>query len=422
MKKKLSIIGLGYVGLPLAMALEKYYRVVGYDINKDRISQLKTGKDKNNEFTKRQLLSKNLKLTYDVSDTKNSQIFIITVPTPIFKNKLPNLNYLKKACEQVGKNLISGSIVIFESTVYPGCTENFCVPIIEKISKKKYNKSFFVGYSPERINVGDSKHNLQNIKKIVSASNKRTLNIVAKMYSKIIISGVYLCQNLKTAEAAKAIENAQRDINIAFINEVGNIFSKLDIKLNDVLQAARTKWNFLDFKPGLVGGHCIGVDPYYLTYCAKKVGLNPKVIHSGRHTNDNMPKNLSNIFFDKILYNFKRQKKIDILILGLAFKENTNDIRNSKVFDLAKYLKGKGCNIDIYDPLIEKDLTSSNFKLIEISQLKKKYHGIFCAALHKDIIKNLNKIFKLTYKKSIIFDLKDTMTTLKLKNNNIHKF
>jgi UDP-N-acetyl-D-galactosamine dehydrogenase len=423
MKKKISIIGLGYVGLPLAMAFEKHYRVVGYDVLKERISQLKIGNDTNNEFKKNELvLSKNLKLTDDISDTKNSEIFIITVPTPIFKNNLPNLNYLKKACEKVGNNLKKGSIIIFESTVYPGCTEDFCVPLIEKISNKKYNKDFFVGYSPERINVGDKKHNLQNIKKIVSASNKKSLNIIVKMYSKIIIAGVHVCQNLKTAEAAKAIENAQRDINIAFINEVGNIFSKLDIKLNDVLQAARTKWNFLDFRPGLVGGHCIGVDPYYLTYCAKKVGLNPKVINAGRHTNDNMSKELSNMFFDKLINSFKKEKKLNILILGLSFKENTNDTRNSKVFDLARNLKKKGCNIDVYDPLIDNNLSSTNFKIVNMPKLKNKYHGIFFAVAHKKIIKDLNKIFKRIYKKSIIFDVKDTVASLKLKNNNIYRF
>ena len=423
MKKKLSIIGLGYVGLPLAMAFEKHYQVIGYDVFKERISQLKVGRDKNNEFTKNEIFSsKNLKLTDDISKTKGSEIFIITVPTPIFKSNLPNLNYLKSACEQVGKNLKTNSIIIFESTVYPGCTEDFCVPIIEKNSKKKYNKNFFIGYSPERINVGDKKHNLQNIKKIVSGSNKKTLNIVANIYSKIIIAGVHKCQNLKTAEAAKAIENAQRDINIAFINEVGNIFSKLDIKLNDVLQAARTKWNFLDFKPGLVGGHCIGVDPYYLTYCAKKVGLNPKVIDAGRHTNDNMHIGLSNIFFYKLKENFKKEKQINILIIGLSFKENTNDIRNSKVFDLAKNLKSKGCNIEVYDPLIEKGLTNNYFKLVDMPNLKKKYHGIFFAVAHKEILKDLKKIFKLIYKKSIIFDLKDTIASLKLKNNNIYRF
>ena len=422
MKKKLSIIGLGYVGLPLAMAFEKHYSVVGYDVLKERISQLKIGKDKNNEFSKNEILSsKNLKLTDNISDTKNSEIFIITVPTPIFKNNLPNLNYLKKACEQVGKNINKNSIIIFESTVYPGCTEDFCIPIIEKISKKKYNKGFFVGYSPERINVGDKKHNLQNIKKIVSASNKKTLKEIASIYSKIIIAGVHMCKNLKTAEAAKAIENAQRDINIAFINEVGNIFSKLDIKLNDVLEAARTKWNFLDFRPGLVGGHCIGVDPYYLTYCAKKVGLNPKVIDAGRHINDGMSKELANIFFDKLKYNFGK-KNINILILGLSFKENTNDIRNSKVFDLAKDLKRKGCNVDIYDPLVEKNFTNNHFKLVDMPKLKSKYHGIFLAVAHKKIVKDLKKILKLIHKKSIIFDLKDTIAPLKLKNNNIYRF
>lgn len=423
MKQTISIIGLGYVGLPLAVSFSKYFKVIGYDISKDRISQLKNGFDSNNEFSKKKInLSKNLKFTNQIQKTKNSEIFIITVPTPIFKNKLPNLNYLKKACEQVAKNIKYKSTIIFESTVYPGCTEKFCIPIIEKISKKKLNTDFFVGYSPERINVGDKKHDLENITKIVSGSNKNSLKKISKLYSKIIKSGVHQCKNIKTAEAAKAIENAQRDINIAFINEVGSIFSKLNISLYEVLEAAKTKWNFLDFKPGLVGGHCIGVDPYYLTYCAKKIGFNPKLINAGRNTNDNMSLKFADFFYNSVKKNFGNKKKINLLILGLSFKENTNDIRNSKVFDLAKYLKKKGSNVDIYDPLINKEIKNKNFKFFNCFNLSKKYHGIFFAVPHETIVKNFNKVLKLTYKNSIIFDMKNILKSSKFSSQNILKF
>ena len=423
MKQTISIIGLGYVGLPLAVAFSKYFKVIGYDISKNRVSQLKSGFDSNKEFSKKKInLLKNLKFTNQIQKTKNSEIFIITVPTPIFKNNLPNLNFLKKACEQVAKNIKYKSTIIFESTVYPGCTEDFCVPIIEKISKKKLNKDFFVGYSPERINVGDKKHGLENITKIVSSSTNNSLKKITKIYSKIIKSGVHQCKNIKTAEAAKAIENAQRDINIAFINEVGSIFSKLNISLHEVLDAANTKWNFLDFKPGLVGGHCIGVDPYYLTYCAKKIGFNPKLINAGRNTNDNMSLKFAEFFLKSIKKNFCKKIKINLLILGLSFKENTNDIRNSKVFDLAKYLKKKGSNVDIYDPLIDQKIENRNFKFFNSFNLKRKYHGVFFAVPHKIIIENLNKILKLTYKNSIIFDLKNILKSSKFSNKNILKF
>ncbi len=423
MKQTISIIGLGYVGLPLAVAFSKYFKVIGYDISKNRVAQLKNGFDSNKEFSRKKInLLKNLKVTNQIQKTRNSEIFIITVPTPIFKNKLPNLNFLKKACEQVAKNIKYKSTIIFESTVYPGCTENFCVPIIEKISKKKLNTDFFVGYSPERINVGDKKHGLENITKIVSASNNLSLKKISKLYSKIIKSGVHQCKNIKTAEAAKAIENAQRDINIAFINEVGNIFSKLNIGLHEVLEAANTKWNFLNFKPGLVGGHCIGVDPYYLTYCAKKIGFNPKLINAGRNTNDNMPLKFADFFYKSVKKNFDKKKKINLLVLGLSFKENTNDIRNSKVFDLAKYLRKKGSNVDIYDPLIDEKIENKNFKFLNCFNLNKKYHGIFFAVPHNIIVKNFNRILKSTYKNSIIFDLKNILKNSKFSKKNILKF
>ena len=339
LKKNIAIIGLGYVGLPLAISFQKIYNVIGYDTSVERIDELKKNNDSNKQYSKKSLrVLKNIKFTNDSKILKKTEILIVTVPTPINNKNLPDLSYLKKSCKIVGKNIQKKSIIIFESTVYPGCTEEVCIPLIEKFSKKKINRDFYVGYSPERINVGDKKHTLEKIKKIVSGSNKFTTDKIANLYSKIIKAGVHKCPSIKTAEAAKAIENAQRDINIAFINEITKIFYQLKINTNDVLNAAATKWNFLNFKPGLVGGHCIGVDPYYLTYKAKKIGFNPKVILVGRETNDNMSSFLSKLFIEKM-----KERKLGkkILILGLSFKEDVSDIRNSKIFDMIEYFHKK---------------------------------------------------------------------------------
>ena len=405
--KKISLIGMGYVGLPLAKALQKYYTIVGYDKSYSRIKELIKGYDRNNQFTKKELSNcKRLFFTEESSYLNDTDIFIVTVPTPIYTNKSPDLRHLINACKLIGKKIKQNSIVIFESTVFPGCTESICGPIIEKFSNKKVNKDFFLSYSPERINVGDKKNTLENITKIVGASNNKTLKTVSEVYSKIIKAGVYKCESIMIAESAKAIENAQRDINIAFINEIGKIFNKLNINLNSVLKAASTKWNFLNFKPGLVGGHCIGVDPYYLTYVAKKIGIKPKVIDAGRDTNDLMYKSLAIDFLKKIPIN-KNKKKINILILGLAFKENTNDLRNSKIFDLCKYLKHKGCNVSVYDPLINIKVKDKNFYFSNKLNFKRKFSGIFLAVPHKEILIKLEKLKKFINKGAIIYDLKD---------------
>ena len=402
--KKISIIGLGYVGLPLAIAFKKYYKVYGFDKDKKRIDELNRGIDRNNEIKKSELLNKKkIFYTYQIKDIKNSDFIIVTVPTPITKNKLPDLKPLSSSCKLISKFIKKKSVIIFESTVYPSCTEKYCVPIIEKYSKMKLNRDFYIGYSPERINVGDKKHTLENIVKIVSGSNSLSLKKVSNLYSKIIKAGIYECPNIMTAEAAKAIENAQRDINIAFINEVSVIFNKLNIKTSEVLNAAKTKWNFLNFTPGIVGGHCIGVDPYYLTYVAKKVGVRPKIIDAGRTTNDSMHKHLGTDFLKKI---YSSRKKMNILILGLAFKENTNDLRNSKIFDLCKYLKSKNHNIVVYDPLICLEIKNINFEFVNKLKFKKKFDAIFFAVPHEKILSNLNKIVSFLKNKSIIYDLK----------------
>ncbi len=338
-KKYISIIGLGYVGLPLAVEFAKFFDVIAFDYNSKRINELRNNLDENNEIKKNELKKlKKLYFTENEKDLKKSNIFIIAVPTPIKKNKKPNLIFLKQACITVSKYISKKDIVIFESTVYPGLTDDYCIPIIEKYSKFKINKDFFCGYSPERINPGDKKNKLSTIVKITSGSNYKTSIFVDNLYKKIIKAGTYRTSSIKIAEAAKVIENTQRDLNIAFINELSIIFNKLHLDTDEILKAASTKWNFIKFSPGLVGGHCIGVDPYYLTYKAKKVGYSPKIILSGRDMNDNMVKYVSKRFLNKL-----SEKKIkiinsQILILGFSFKENCSDTRNSKIKDLHKLL------------------------------------------------------------------------------------
>ena len=405
--KKVSIIGLGYVGLPLANALKNFYKVCGFDLNKTRINELNLGFDRNMEVSKNELLKKkNLLFTNEIENIRKSDFIIITVPTPITKNNKPDLKPLEQACIMTANYLKKGTIVIFESTVYPSCTENYCVPLLEKYSKKKYNKHFFVGYSPERVNVGDKKHKLENITKIVSGSNIKTLKSVKNLYSKIVKADIFECENIVTAEAAKVIENTQRDLNIAFINEISVIFNKMKIKTHKVLEAAGTKWNFLKFQPGLVGGHCIGVDPYYLTYISEKIGINPKVILSGRSVNDNMHKNISIFFHNEITKRFPKNIKKKILILGLSFKENTNDLRNSKVFNLCENLNKLGYTVDVLDPLVLNLTKKKYFNFLKSLHKKIKYHGILLAVPHKKILDKIDFYSNSIVKNGILLDLK----------------
>ncbi len=407
-KLKISIVGLGYVGLPLAVSFSKYYKVFGFDLNKYRINNLQKGYDETLEVNKATILkSKNLTFTKNLKDLKECNCHIVTVPTPIDKFNKPDFRNLISASRMIGKILKKNDTIIYESTVYPGATEEICVPILEKNSNLKFNVDFYVGYSPERMNPGDKKHNVENIIKVTSGSNDVTANFVNKLYKSIVKAGTYKASSIKVAEAAKVIENTQRDINISLINELSLIFNKLNIDTEEVLRAAGTKWNFLPFRPGLVGGHCIGVDPYYLTYKSKKLGYNPKIILAGRNLNDNMSTHVANKLFLKM-----REKKIKIvnskiLIMGLTFKENCPDIRNSKVFDLVKLLKKSKAKISVYDPWVNikiKKLKEVNL----IKKPKKQYFDCIILAVSHTIFKKMGikKINNFTKKNHIIFDLK----------------
>ena len=403
--EKFAVIGLGYVGLPLALSLSNKYNVVAFDNDKLRINTLKNGIDFNNEFKKIDLKKKKILFTSEKNYLGNCNVFFLTIPTPINNKKIPDLTLIKKATKLVGKSLKKDSIVVYESTVYPGTTEEICVPLLEKYSGLKYNKDFFCSYSPERINPGDKKNNINNIVKLVSSSSNESLKKITKIYRSIIKAKVFKCSSIKVAEAAKIIENTQRDLNISLMNEFSIICRKLNINVHEVLDAATTKWNFVNFKPGLVGGHCIGVDPYYLTYKARKIGINPKVILAGRKVNDGMVNYFSNYF----LKNLRFQKKIKspkILILGATFKENISDIRNSKILEIGSVLKKRGCKVYFYDPHVKK--LPINFQLIK--RIKNNYYdGIIIGVKHKkfkDIgIKKIKKFAKGN--NNLIFDLQN---------------
>jgi UDP-N-acetyl-D-galactosamine dehydrogenase len=408
---KIAIIGLGYVGLPLAHAFSSKYKVIGFDINKERIDELKSGVDKTLELSESQVkeaINNGMEFTNQLDDIKDCNIYIVTVPTPIDKHKKPDLTPLLKASESVGKVLKKGDIVIYESTVYPGATEEDCVPILEKVSKLKFNKDFFCGYSPERINPGDKEHTVTKILKVTSGSTQEIAKKVDELYKSIIEAGTHLAPSIKVAEAAKVIENAQRDINIAFINELALIFDKLNIDTKDVLKAAGTKWNFLKFTPGLVGGHCIGVDPYYLTHKAKEIGYHPEIILAGRRLNDNMGIFVANKVIKLLI---KKGHKIDgakVLVLGITFKENCPDIRNSRVIDVIKELQEFGCNVDVYDPWADsKEVKQEyNIEIIKHSKLNiQNYDSVVLAVAH-DEFKNL-KLEPID--KQVVFDIKSIL-------------
>ena len=384
--KKIALIGLGYVGLPLAVEFGKKRTVIGFDINKNRIDELKQGVDVTLETTKQELKDAvYLSYTDNLDDIKDCAIFIVTVPTPIDKHKRPDLTPLEKSSESIGKTLKKGDIVIYESTVYPGATEEVCVPILEKQSGLIFNKDFYCGYSPERINPGDKEHRVTTIKKVTSGSTPEIATEVDELYLEIIIAGTHKASSIKVAEAAKVIENTQRDVNIALINELALIFNKLDIDTESVLEAAGTKWNFLPFRPGLVGGHCIGVDPYYLTHKALEVGYNPEMILAGRLLNDNMGSYVS----DQVskLMTKKRIHIVDanILIMGLTFKENCPDLRNTRVVDLVKEFESFNCNVDVYDPWVNKDEAIHEYNIRPIDKpIKGKYDAILLAVSHSE--------------------------------------
>jgi len=411
---KLSIIGLGYVGLPLAIAFSKKFEVIGYDINSKRVKDLINGKDVFNDLKVRNIKkNRKLNLTSNFKDIEDLDYYIVTVPTPVNKNNNPDLRSLISASKIVGKSIKKRSIVIFESTVFPSCTEEVCIPIIEKYSGYKLNKDFYCGYSPERINVGDNEHTLEKITKVVSGSNKKTTDKIYNLYKNIIKTKVFKASSIKVAEAAKVIENTQRDLNISLLNELSIIFDRLNIDTNDVIEAAATKWNFVKYKPGLVGGHCVGVDPFYLTYKAKKSGYTPKVILAGRNINEKMSK----FIVDKTI-TLMKQKKINIkaskiLVLGYSFKENCSDPRNSKVEDMIDLILKKKISVKIFDPIVYKNFLNKKYKKLfvkTLSNYRNYFDAIILAVPHKIFLKNYKKNFlKILKKKNIIFDVKSAL-------------
>ena len=403
--EKVGIIGLGYVGLPLAVEFGKVLDVVGFDINEDRIKELVKGYNRTREVEPDELKSSTkLRYTSRIDDIRERNYFIVTVPTPIDKFKNPDLRPLEAASKTVGHVLKKGDIVIYESTVYPGCTEEICVPIIEKVSGLVFNKDFFCGYSPERINPGDKLHRVTSIKKVTSGSTPKVAEKVDQLYKKIIHAGTHKASSLKVAEAAKVIENSQRDLNIAFVNELALIFERVGIDTHEVLEAAGTKWNFLPFKPGLVGGHCIGVDPYYLTHKAESLGYHPEVILSGRRINDTMGIYVANSVIKLMAQHELPINKADILILGITFKENCPDIRNSRVIDVIRELQSFGTRIDVYDPEADAVEVKNEYNLRLIDKLDKKYHAIVLAVGHQKF--NTLDWDAIKFDKSVVYDVK----------------
>lgn len=389
-KSKLAVIGLGYVGLPIALKFAKKINVVGFDINEERIEMMKKGIDPSDELVEEDFKDCSILFTSKIDDLKDVNFFIVAVPTPIDESNYPDLKPLLSATKTVGKALKKGDIVVFESTVYPGCTEEDCIPILEAESSLKFKQDFYVGYSPERINPGDKEHTLENITKVVSGCCEKSLEQIARTYEIVVKAGVYKAQSIKVAESAKIIENTQRDVNIALINELSMIFNKMNINTYDVLDAAGTKWNFLKFQPGLVGGHCIGVDPYYLTHKASKVGYHSKVITSGRYINDSMGSYVAKETIKKLLSFNKNIIASRILIMGITFKENVSDIRNSKVIDVINELKSYSCNVEIIDSYADAKEVKHEYGLDLSEQPIGKYDAIILAVNHKDYT-NLNE-------------------------------
>ncbi|MGE4563466.1 MAG: nucleotide sugar dehydrogenase [Victivallaceae bacterium] len=405
---KLAIVGLGYVGLPLAVEFGKKYAVTGFDVKKHRLAELRQGIDSTLETSPEQLReARHLKFTDTIDDLRDIDIFIVTVPTPVDKYNNPDLTPLYRASETVGKVLKKGAIVIYESTVFPGCTEEQCVPVLEKWSGLKFNTDFFCGYSPERINPGDKEHTLTKILKIVSGSTSETLDAVDALYSSILSAGTFRASSLRVAEAAKVIENSQRDLNIAFVNELAKIFNLIGIDTAEVLEAAGTKWNFLKFKPGLVGGHCIGVDPYYLTQKAIELGYHPEVILAGRRINDGMGRYAAEEVVKLMIRKGHKILGAKVLQLGITFKENCPDIRNSRAVDVIRGLKDFGCQVDVYDPWAEPEDVKHEYDVVsfrDLSKIAKDYDAVVGAVAHREFA-GLD-LQKYVTSDAVIYDLK----------------
>jgi UDP-N-acetyl-D-galactosamine dehydrogenase len=405
----ICVVGLGYVGLPLAVELSNYFKIIGFDINKKRIDILKSGIDPNQEVESDVLKQSSLEYTSNPADIKKAEFIIVAVPTPVDSHNIPDLTPVIKASETVGANLQKGAVVVYESTVYPGVTEDECVPVLEKMSGLSWKKDFFVGYSPERINPGDKLHRFATILKIVSGDTPETLDKVAGVYGAAVKAGIYKAASIKVAEAAKVIENTQRDINIALMNELRIIFDKMGISTREVLDAAKTKWNFLPFEPGLVGGHCIGVDPYYLAYKAEEVGHHPQIIMAGRRINDAMGRYFARELIKKLINKKIGIKDAKVLMLGITFKENVPDIRNSKVITIINELQEFGIKVDVWDPIAEKDAVKHEYGLDTISNpVENAYDGVMLAVKHKEFI-DIGKdgLSKYLNKNGLLYDLKE---------------
>jgi UDP-N-acetyl-D-galactosamine dehydrogenase len=414
-KKTIAVIGLGYVGLPLAVEFGKQRQVIAFDINPNRVDELETGQDHTLECSSEELAqAQHLRYSCDPQDLKSAQVFIVTVPTPVDTANRPDMTALVKASETVGKVLKAGDIVIYESTVYPGATEEVCVPVLEKFSGLKFNADFFCGYSPERINPGDKEHRLPTIKKVTSGSTSAVAEEVDQLYRQIITAGTYKASSIKVAEAAKVIENTQRDLNIALMNELSLIFKKLGIDTIEVLKAAGTKWNFLPFRPGLVGGHCIGVDPYYLTHKAQEVGYHPEVILAGRRINDSMAAHVADETIKLMLRKGHPVLGCKVLVLGLTFKENCPDVRNTKVVDIVKALKSYNTEVDVYDPWIDVAEAQKEYGLECLQQLPAagQYSAIVLAVAHKQFLEIGEAGIKIWGRpNAVVFDVKSILPT-----------
>jgi UDP-N-acetyl-D-galactosamine dehydrogenase len=406
---KIGIVGLGYVGLPLAVEFGKHYSTIGFDLKQQRIQELKAGEDKTCEVSSEDLKqAKYLDYSHDFKDLAECNFYIIAVPTPLDKHKNPDLTLLEKASTTVGKFLSQNNYIIYESTVYPGATEEVCVPILERESQLKFNQDFFVGYSPERINPGDKEHRLTNIVKVTSGSTAQAAEFIDNVYKSIITAGTHLASSIKVAEAAKVIENTQRDVNIALINELAMIFNRLGIDTLEVLEAAGSKWNFLPFRPGLVGGHCIGVDPYYLTQKAKDVGYYPQMILAGRRINDNMGCYIAAALIKRMIQKRIHVDDAHILIMGLTFKENCPDLRNSRVIDIIEELQSYGANIDVYDPWVNEEEAKQEYNIELVTNLNTDYYdAIVVAVAHQQFYEM--DITALTKEKSVIYDVKSVL-------------
>jgi UDP-N-acetyl-D-galactosamine dehydrogenase len=413
-EKSIAVIGLGYVGLPLALEFAKHFKVIGFDINKSRVALMQQGIDPSNELDKSAFDNTDILFTTDTKELKKANFFIVAVPTDIDEHKVPNLTPLKKASESVGKALKKGDYVIYESTVYPGCTEEDCLPIVEAHSGLKLGKDYKAGYSPERINPGDKARPLPSILKIVSGSDAEALEEVSKVYSQIITAGIYKATTIKVAEAAKVIENTQRDLNISLMNELAMIFDKMGIDTKAVIEAAGTKWNFIKLYPGLVGGHCIGVDPYYLLHKARQLGYEPQVIAAGRRVNDEMPKWIAKKLVQQLIQKGKSPNKCKILVMGVTFKENVSDIRNSKVIDLVRELMDYSIHVHLTDPCASPNEVAHEYKMSLIDSPSSDYDAIIVTVAHDDYRKyNIAYFESLTKDELILVDLKGLYPEIK---------